>query len=162
MVQSLRLHRQNALYCVILSRQGEFDGKAEIVGRSGVARRGKQRCICLTIIVGRERQQTAQRIVGHKRHLQRGVATRGGRGAAGDIAGDSSLLTERDVETHVQIVVYTTGAGITGFTRLTVIIGIATFITSALRLLHLTVTARAKEIEVLQFIGETYDPVVGT
>ena len=58
-----------------LSCQRELHREAEIVGGGGVSRRGEQRGIGLLIIVGRQRQEAREGVVGHKRNLESSITT---------------------------------------------------------------------------------------
>ena len=48
------LHNYHSRYESELSREGELDGEAEVVGGGGIARRGEQRGVGLGVVVGRE------------------------------------------------------------------------------------------------------------
>ena len=71
-----------------LSGQGELHRDTEVLCGGGITGRRKERCVRLPVVVGRERHQTTQSIVGHNGDLQGRVAGRGCRSLGGNIAGD--------------------------------------------------------------------------
>ena len=87
-----------------LARQGEFHVEAEVLSDGGVGRRGEQRVVALEIVVERESDVAAHGVVGSEGGFDGAVAAGGLGERRLDVARDSVLIAEREVEAQVEVV----------------------------------------------------------
>lgn len=128
------------------------------MGCGRIAAGRQQWRVGLAIVIGTNGQQARQRIVCHERYLQSSVSTTCGTGSCGDVTSDGSLFTQREVKAHIQVMIDTRLWSTAG-TRLGVL---CILLVASLCFFDLSIATGTKDIEVADFIGKTYDQVVGT
>ena len=75
---------------------------AEILHRSGIGRRGKQRAVHLSVIIGRDGEKLRHCIIGREGELQSFIAAGGLRESCKEIALQSTLIAQRKVKTKIE------------------------------------------------------------
>ena len=127
--------------------QDELETHAEVLRGDGIGTGSEERFVHLTVIVGGESEELAERIVCGETNLNGFVSAGGLRDARQDVSVERGLVAKREVQAQVEVVGEAFAVG-------------GCFLLSFLSL-GAHGTFRGEEVEVCDFVAQSDDEIIG-